>query len=353
MKAGIKVVLRMRASNDSEWDEMGTFYVEDWYAEVTGLLANITCYDVMRSVLNAPAPAIPVMKNTTYIDAFNSLLGKSGVPFNVDNDIQGKLSWWYCLATIGATLKELSKACFVASFCGRDGSVKVHSTYNQKPVVHTLTDGNQIISAAVTQDINRDNDGLSIVLNKAQISDRITLLDVKEYNVPPGVNSSGALSFSDAPMAFVEIVRVSSNSQSIDLRSFKCTPSTIDVTLRNADLSAAEASLAIYGRVIETVKSEYTKDGLDPFIFDNVYVQTEDAAKLAYTILTKFISNRLPTLQLSIRGNPKIKLGDKVAVESTKYNLSFVGVLKRAKYIYDGSLRCDIELINSNMLEVL
>ncbi|MFA6870380.1 MAG: hypothetical protein WCQ63_05320, partial [Methanomethylophilus sp.] len=191
MKAGVKVVAKMRASESSDWDDLGTFYVNDWCAEVTGLQASVTCYDKMHDVISSPIPVLPVTKNILYKDAFIAFLDALGVHHNVDTNIAGAMSWWYALPKSADTLKNLSSASMSAVFCDRHDTVRVLNVAAAKEVNETLTDGDQIISASITQSITRDYDGLDISINSAQLSDTDTLLDIKEHIIGAGVSNSG------------------------------------------------------------------------------------------------------------------------------------------------------------------
>lgn len=353
MKAGVKVVVKMRASELSDWDDLGTFYVNDWYAEVTGLQASVTCYDKMHSVINSPLPVLPVTKNVLYKDAFIAFLDALGVQHNVDASIAGIMSWWYALNRSADTLKSLSSASMAAVFCDRHDTISVLNTATAKEVKETLTDGDQIISASITQSITRDYDGLDISINSAQLSDMVTLLDVKEYAINTGMAKSGAVAFNERPVARVECVTLDIPSTYVSLSGFSYNTDTIEFSTRNDSSAPHLAAIKAYGRIIEVVKTTYEKHGSNPLVFDNAYAQTEDVVEPIRNMLFRFVASQLPVLSLTIRGNPKLQLGDKLTVQSAKYNLLFTGILQRASYTYDGALRCNINLVDSRILEVI
>lgn len=353
MKAGVKVVVKMRASESSDWDDLGTFYVNDWYAEVTGLQASVTCYDKMHSVISSPLPVLPVTKNVLYRDAFAAFLKALGVQHDVDASIAGAMSWWYALSTSAETLKTLTNASMSAVFCDRHDTIKVLNTAVTKPVKETLTDGDQIISASITQSITRDYDGLDIVVNGAQLSDTVTLLDIKEHVINPGTSKSGSVAFTYRPVTRVECAALDVASTLVDMTGYTYNTDNIEFSFRNDSSAHLATAIRAYGRVIETVKTTYEKNGTNPLVFDNAYAQTEDVIKVVRNMLFRFVASQLPVLSLNIRGNPKLLLGDKITVQSTKYNLLFTGMLQRASYTYDGSLRCTINLVDSRILEVI
>lgn len=353
MKAGVKVVVKMRTTDRVEWDDMGTFYVDDWYAEVTGLQATVTCYDKMQSILNAPTPILPVVKSTTYVAAFSTLFDSLTVAYNVDKSLDGELPLWYTLTKTSDTLKKLSNACLAASFCNRSGDIEVLDITTPKEVKAVLRDSDQIISANVVQSINRAYDGLKITVNNSQVSSSISLLDLKEFTVGVGTKTSEPLKFSRRPVAMLESISLACTSLLVALQRVEYTTDVVQVTITNEDTQLATLSLEATGRIVEVIKSTYTESGLNPLDLDNEYVQDNMAADKLDEVLSRYVASNLPSLTLSIRGNPTYHLGDKLTVKSDKYKLNFTGILQRAEYVYDGALRCDITLINSLVLEVV
>ena len=84
MRSGLKVVVKLRPAPDAEWDEVGTFYVSDWYAEVTGMQASVTCFDKLYDALNSAPPTLPVTNNVTYQDAFDMYMKALGNVYHQD-----------------------------------------------------------------------------------------------------------------------------------------------------------------------------------------------------------------------------------------------------------------------------
>ena len=352
MKEGVKVVVKVRASEESAWDELGTFYVKDWYAEVTGLQATVTCYDKIYSVTKAQVPALPITNDTTYVDAFRAFLNGVGVSHNIDTNLPGRMSWWYVMSKSQDTLKKLAGACSAAVFCDRHDNVKVLNASAVKGVQHILTDADQIISASIKQSINKEYNGLDISISNAQLSDTTSLLDIKEYSVVPGIVKSIPVEFSSRPVARLECAKLDTASQRVDLLGFAYNTDTFEMSIRNDEADHSVVAVSAYGRVVESVKAVYAAYGDNPLVFSNEYVQNEAAAARIASILDRYINSQLPDLDLVIRGNPSYQLGDKLTVSSVKYNLLFTGILQRAHYFYDGALHCDIRLVNSEVLEV-
>ena len=151
----------------------------------------------------------------------------------------------------------------------------------------------------------------------------------------------------------LESVSLACASQLVALQRVEYTTDVVQITVTNEDTQLAICSIEAMGRIVEVIKSTYTESGLNPLDLDNEYVQDNMAADKLDEVLSRYVASNLPSLTLSIRGNPTYHLGDKLTVKSNKYKLNFTGILQRAEYVYDGALRCDITLINSLVLEVV
>ena len=92
-------------------------------------------------------------------------------------------------------------------------------------------------------------------------------------------------------------------------------------------------------------------DGNNLLSISNFYIQSKELAQAIYTKVNAYISNTLPILELSIRGNPKFELGDIICAKSARYNLNYTGVLIKQTFSYDGGLSSNISLLNLNVLQ--
>lgn len=352
MRSGLKVVVKLRPAPDAEWDEVGTFYVSDWYAEVTGMQASVTCFDKLYDALNSAPPTLPVTSNITYQDAFDTYMIALGYRYSLDNTLRGNLSWWYTLSEAAETLRKLTNACGAALYCDHHDEVKVLNLASKKTVTATLTDADQIITATVPQSINSSYSGLDVSVYNTQLSNNTQLLDLKDHAFPSGNSETGMIQFSTRPVVRVECVVATKATTTIDLTGFQSTQDAIKLKTYNKGVIDTTMSITAYGRAIEAVKSTYYSHGSNQLVHDNEYVQTSEVAERISRMLNNFVHNPLPNLKLSIRGNPKLNLGDKITVSSERYNLLFTGILQRANYTYNGALHCDINLVDSTILEV-
>ena len=108
----------------------------------------------------------------------------------------------------------------------------------------------------------------------------------------------------------------------------------------------------VYGVAVDFVQAILADSTTNVLKVKNRYIQNTEYAYKYKNILEAFVNSDMPTLTLQVRGNPLLNVGDKIRVQSARYNLDFTGVLQRINYKYVGSLSCEITLLNSSILEV-
>ncbi len=86
-------------------------------------------------------------------------------------------------------------------------------------------------------------------------------------------------------------------------------------------------------------------------MYSNPYLQSKAIAEDYKSFLGAYVDTTLPTLTLQVRGNLLLNIGDKITVSSSKYGMSYTGVIIRAKHSYVGSLHSTITLLNSSIVE--
>jgi hypothetical protein len=352
IKSGVKVIPYIRTKN-TNWIQMGVFYVNEWNATVTSLQAEISCYDDLNRIFNSD-PARPSMQaQATIEEAYEQMFSALGVTAEVDSTLTEILPWWYPLNDNLSTLQSLSAGSVAGCFCDRSGMIKVVNLTTPKTVRATITDQDQLISAETTKSLTKEFDGIVVILNRHQLTALIELLNIKDLPVPVGTLNSPLTHFTTTPVQQVEVAKFVANIPNIQLVSFAANPYEILYTLNNSGSAAAVVTLSFSGKSIQILKSEYFKSGTNPLSFDNVYIQTDTMAERQKGILTRFTNSNLPYLDLEVRGNPLLQLGDKITIISTKYSINFTGYILRQQFTYNGALRGQMRLIAANILEVV
>lgn len=354
IRVGVPIKAYMRPSvADAEinWDELGTFYVSDWSAAITGTSAYVTASDKMYDVFSLPQPKMPVRANVSMHDAFKSFFEHIGVGAHVDERLTEMLVYAYNTSKNAEFLNEMSVGSQAFVFCNRQGIPTVKYARAMQDVAYTLTDADQIISVSSKQSALLEYDGAEVVMNEPQQTKETVVLSMKDLVVTPGTTKNELFSFSTVPV--VKLLKTSLIGTG-KVRVNRLVASSADVSFNLVNEGNVEVicDLEVYGSCIESVSSTFTSVGNNLLRVDNKYVQKKDYAEKFYRFLKAYITSNVPVLELTIRGNPKYQPGDKLRIISEKYNIDYTGILLRQQFTYNGALSSTIKVFNSQILEV-
>ena len=116
-------------------------------------------------------------------------------------------------------------------------------------------------------------------------------------------------------------------------------------------MNGENCTIDIFGTTLINNEISIGRDVDNPLIVSNMYIQDSDYARNIHEHLSAYVNNLLPVLELEVRGNPKLELGDIIQADSDKYELHYTGILIKQTFEYDGSLKSTITLLNTNILE--
>lgn len=353
IKKGVPIHVFCKPSDKSyvAWEEFGWFYVTDWTAAITGIKADITANDQLYNIFDMPKPKLPVQANKTFAQAYQEFFDALQEQVRVDESLTETLKYFYNTRENKDFLSEISTGAQAYVYCDRDGIPKVQYSRIKQEVAHTLTDSDQIISISSKQSAILDYDGAEVVMNMPQESDIATLLSVKSLTLPVGKYTSASTNFSKKPVFKVTAAFLTGveNAHVTDIIS---TCMDVIYEVQNDAGKEITNALEILGTFIDIISTNFADEGNNLLKIDNDYVQTEDYAQKFRIFLRAYVFNKVPVLELSIRGNVKYKLGEKLHVISERYAVDFTGVLIRQNFHYDGGMSCTIKLLNSEILEV-
>lgn len=337
------------SDEETEWDPLGTYYVKEWQAEASGMIVSVTANDTLYDIFDAAPP-------TSYVFAKNSLDAKGlykeffdalSISSNIDESLSMKLTYGFFGTNNKTFLNDLSNAALAICYGNREGGVTVESRLAERELRATLTDDDQIISVKTAQTITVGYDGVSVTCNAKQESAPKMLLSLKEHSVPTGIFEDSTFDVSG------QLVRLSyglvKNNEYVHVKSMSGTKDTIDITFENTSEDEQIVDVDIYGTILETISIGDADDASNLLEVNSPYVQSLDQAELVKKYLRRIAVNNLPTLELTIRGNFKLQVGDRIKISSVKYKTEYTGVLIRASYHYQGSLSCDITLVDAKL----
>lgn len=356
IKVNVPIIPYMKPDMDDgtevNWIKMGVYYVSDWNATVTGAAASITAGDKIQQVLMEPSPVIPVGLNKTQADFFQEVFDALGYAANISKNLNATLLYTFTEGEQKKFLQEMLQGAIAYCTCDKNGDIVIEPLDGTRPLRATLTDADQIISVDAEQSIVKTYGGVELTYVLPQLTEAIQLLEIKEANVPAGIFTHNKVALSKGPAKVITNVYAITENKEVAIVDYVNSPWDITLITKNESTTQATSDLAVYGIAVDFVETILTDNVSNVLKVKNRYIQSTKYASKYKEILEAFVNSDMPTLTLQVRGNPLLNVGDKVCVQSEKYNLDFTGVLQRINYKYVGSLSCEITLLNSAILEV-
>lgn len=350
IKARVKVRPYFKPADDSvtDWIPMGVFYVTDWKASITGIVASIVCHDVMRGIFKEKPIELFVKQNTTYKAFYEDIFNTLGIECSVGDYFNRPLPWAYTDASNAHILQSLAASDLTICNSNREGIVEVKHIGETVEVKDLITDDNQIKDADTTQSISKTYDGISLTYGVPQTVKNEALLNVQNIIAPPGTFTHEKIKFSYQLMTQIKVINLSA-VEDIRLVDFKVNPFTLEITTHNPTAEDAPFNIIVYGDYLEKVAMKMEDEGDNRLMVKNDFLQDTVGARRYKNILESFVSADMPTVDLLVRGNPLISLGDKLQVQSVKFRLSYVGRVRALFFKYDGTLEGNIKLVDNRL----
>ena len=357
IKTKVLVIPSIRPVVDDDevnWIQLGKYYVTDWRAAITGTIADVVANDKLFEVFNMVAPVMPIMEDITFYNFFRKYfraLKQLDTRVKVDESLLTTVPYAYTKESIIDSLQEMTQGAMAMCICNKEGIIAVESLTKQRSVRAILTDEDQIISADIQQTALKAYDGVELTYLYGQLTDQIEVLRLQNLTFQSGVSGLDKTAFTTTPVRVVSYCSVQAPENTY-IRSYIATPWDIKMTAVNETGEAITGTVIVNGYAVNFVENYLVDEGDKLLKIKNEFIQRKSYARTYKELLNRFVSNDIPTLTLSIRGNPLLNIGDKVRVVSTKYNLDYTGIIQRLKYRYDGGLTCDMTLLNATILEV-
>ena len=350
IRRGVKVQPRL-AVQGHDWIGLGDFYISNATTSVDGSVVNVTATDCLENVFNTELRDSEALIEVPYSTVYTTLLSKLGVPHKVSDELNEVLKYGFLHDKPGETLQELTIGAMALCNVNRLGEVEVSPLYGSRELRATLTDNDQIISIPTSISNVRSFDSVSLTYYNAQLTDQEEILRVKDFEIPPGVFKSNEIQFSQFPVAILSGVGLRSEDP-VELTSYKYSAHAIQIETTNQTGRDLPVEISAYGKYIDFIPTVRTSDGAEQYKIDNKFIQSEAYAEKVYSLMERYANSYMPYLDLEVRGNPSLLIGDKIRVESQRFGIDFTGILYRAKYTYDGGLKCSMTLLDSSILDV-
>ena len=171
---------------------------------------------------------------------------------------------------------------------------------------------------------------------------------VDNLGIPVGTTTHNLIKYSK-PVFNISAVALSGTVPSV-IERYTSTNFGITLITRLDAEESTSAKLSVTGKSIDLVEQELN-DGLTNMLkVYNPYIQVSNYATNYKASLTNFVNADIPVLELTVRGNPDITIGETVEVHSNRYKIDFVGIVKRTVLKYSGSLTCSMTLLNAEVI---
>lgn len=355
MKKGIKIELFIRPVVESEnedeqyeWDPLGVYYITDWQAKVTGLIATITANDKLYKAFSKDLTALPISRNKTQKEFYEYIFDNLGLQGDIDKTLNTLIRYAYIDRSTKELLSMLNMSALADCFCKHDGTVKVQHLTNIPALRAIITDNDQVLSVKIEQSLDYDYDGVNLVYNLPQESNVQCVLSLKDMIIPKGISKRNNVSLTGTPL--LKLCYSILSGVKAHISSIEATPVSVNFSIDNPEIETEDCTVDIYGTLLVNNEITLGKEVENCLVINNLYIQESAYADIVYNHLNAYIRNLLPILELEVRGNPKLELGDVIQVDSDKYNLHYKGLLIRQTFDYDGSLKSTITLLNTSIL---
>ena len=344
IKKGIKIEAFIRPNEVDDWDPLGVFYVTNWSTNSSGMLADIVANDALYNVLNGSVPSLPVFRNVPVSSFMISYFELFNLSVNVDTDIDIVIPYIYSsgYSDNKELLSDVLNASLCECFCDHNGNVVVTSRLHTRGIRDTFTDNDQIINVTIKQSVTSSFDSVVVACNTGQESAETNLLSISDMSIVPGINHIDATALSSTPALSIRSVSTS-GSEAVQVKSFKASASDFTCDLQSS--GTLSTSVSVTGTILKTVKSFVGETSESTLKIDNNFIQKSTDANKVRKYGLSYIESSVPTLDITVRGNPRLNLGDVIYVNSAKYQTKYTGRILKVQYDYSGGLTCSMTLI--------
>ena len=353
IKSGVCIIPYIKpiiTAVDVSWTQLGKFYVSGWTAAITSGYADIVANDIWQKIFNSPTPSYEVNKNVTFEALFTDVFTLMGYSVIVSEELTQTLKYAFIEGSPQQFLQDLTKGAMAYLSCNKAGQPLVNPLIAAKTVRAALTDGDQIISISSKQSITKAYNGTELIYSIPQGITQDKLVELQGVLFVPGDSTLTKIAFNSGPVWQISSILAKSTANALSLLSYNATPWLISLVFNNSKVTTVAGDVLVYGTLVSFTEVVLSDAGVKPLKASSRYVQDAVYAEAYKNILSSFVNVDIPLLTLTIRGNPLLSIGDRVTVQSTKYNLSFDGIIQRLKYEYVGSLSCEMTLLNSSIV---
>ena len=332
---------------------MGTYYTSEWQSNSDSGNATVTCYDILSIWGQYDIPQLEVKRNMPLATAITTVLKAVGLTeeqFVIDTKISYVLPFvWFPKVKLIKYLQMIASGYGCLVYVNRQNVLVFKYARKMLDPVAVISDENQITGMKLQQSSLDLYSTINIKFGMYQQSKRELLLELKEYTLHPGENHINNLVFSKCPCVYVESVMLSGALTS-QVEQMNYDSWNASLVINNTQDQDEQVDIRIYGYMLEKVQVTKTVTnsnllnslGMKPLELDTEIIQDEQAAQTFANTLLSMVSNYDTKLEIPVRGNPLLELGDTVTIQDPSDGVVGDYLLLRADYKYTGSLESTI-----------
>ena len=348
----VEILVREELS-DTDWIQLGTFYVYDWECNQSNSCVSVTCNDKMQQLMKLPMPIYMVKQNISVGQFLSELFEKVGLKtdeYNIDVNLSKQmLKYAYPLyGNLGLTLADIAMTQLCYIYVDRNEILQVKSIKTINNSVTTFSDDNQILECKVKQTLLQEHSTVIVTYCNKSITDNVQMIELNEQNVNPGENEFSNIIIEKGPM-FLPAHCLCEGSQDAYVSAISYTPWDISLNINNTHNKEQEIKIYIYGSVINTDAKAYITGTIENLVYrmgelpleiNGEYLDSEEHAKMVRDIMVKYISNPTPIIEMHTRGNPGVTVGDVISIENTTNKIQKDVIVLRQEFKFNDGMEC-------------
>ena len=360
----VKVEVKIREDiSNSEFATLGTYYVTDWVCNQNSNIVSVSCNDKLYTILQSKEIKSDVYENISVSDFFKVIFSNLGLKeneYNISNSLNDSfIKYAYILPNeISNTFTELCVAHLLYLYVDRNDVICVKPVNELSSNIGTLTENNQILECNIEQSLSGTYSVVEVEYGNYEINTDAQLLNVNT-TIATGLNSIKDDGKSDV-IINVDYITINSESDNINVTDFKYNSSNIEVIVNNTSSDSSNVNINVIGSILKnTITTKLTYEdktlinrmGYKAKTVSSVFIDDVNKANEIKDILSKYISNTSPYVNVLIRGNPIIQLGDVLTISSEVDKVNVEIMVTKQELSFNDSLECRLTGIDTSMLK--
>ncbi len=350
IRNGVKIIPYIK-TKDTEWQQLGEYFVTDWSAAITGTYADVIANDMWYQIFSSASPNYPVLLATSFKSMLTDVYAMMGYDVQVSDELTEVLPVAFIEGTPLDFTQEVLTGALAFCTCDKAGRPVILPFISNRPVRAVLTDADQIKVVNAKQSTTKTYEGVELTYVIPSYTEVSKLVKLTDIEVAPGTTKILNIASSSTPVLKHTLVDIQSTLEKVSLVTYTASSQLLSFEILNPSQVSVATSLSVYGIPVIFTDVVVSDNSTTLLKVKSRYIQTVEYAMKYRELLENVVNSPVPFLTLSIRGNPLLNIGDRVQVNSANYNLFFDGVIQRMSYNYDGGLSCEMTLMNSAILE--